>query len=297
MSRPRQIVPGTTYFLTRRCAFRTFFLRPSRETNLAFLYVLATAAQRFSIQIHAFCVMSNHWHCVLTDPEGQAPLFMEFVHMFVAKIVNTALGRSENVWSSEAPSLIALQSRADILAKVCYTLANPVAAGLVAQGRDWPGLRIGADHLEVPLVVKRPRVFFRENGHMPGESSLVLSVPPGWPDLDQYKADVVRGVTWAEEQGRMAQRVKGHGFLGRRKVLRQSPRDTPTTWCRRFGLKPKVVAKSRRLRRETIHRMKEFLDAYRAALLRWKQGARDVVFPFGTYALRVRAGVICAGPD
>ncbi len=50
---------ATTYLVTRRCAERQF-LRPSKTTNDVFLYVLAVAAQRFEIQVHAFCVLSNH---------------------------------------------------------------------------------------------------------------------------------------------------------------------------------------------------------------------------------------------
>src|SRR5262249_29530581 len=118
MSLPRQILPGTTYLLTRRCTQRQFLLRPHRATNLAFLYVLACACKRFSIQIPALCVMPNHWHCVFTDPEGNAPRFTEFVHKFTAKLINASLGRWENVWASEPPSLIPLRSKTDILDKI-----------------------------------------------------------------------------------------------------------------------------------------------------------------------------------
>lgn len=57
MTAPRQVLPGTTYLVTRRCAQRQFFLRPSKTTNDSFLYLLAVAAQRFEIQVHAFCVL------------------------------------------------------------------------------------------------------------------------------------------------------------------------------------------------------------------------------------------------
>ncbi len=47
------------------------------------------------------------------------------------------------------------------------------------------------------------------------------------------------------------------------------------------------------LRIEAIGRHKEFLYEYRQALKRWKDGDRDVIFPAGTYALRIHAGVKC----
>ena len=38
-------------------------------------------------------------------------------------------------------------------------MANPVAAGLVAHGNNWPGLRLAWDMQ--PLTIKRPEFFFR----------------------------------------------------------------------------------------------------------------------------------------
>lgn len=62
MTVPRCILPGTTYLVTRRCAQRQFLLRPSAETTAIFRYVLALAVHRFGVQLHAACVLSNHFH-------------------------------------------------------------------------------------------------------------------------------------------------------------------------------------------------------------------------------------------
>jgi len=62
MTAPRQVLRNASYLVTRRCAQRQFLLRPSRATNDTFLFVLAVAARRFDVQVHAFCVLSNHVH-------------------------------------------------------------------------------------------------------------------------------------------------------------------------------------------------------------------------------------------
>jgi REP element-mobilizing transposase RayT len=67
MSAPRQVLPGAIYLVTRRCTQRQFLLRPSRIANGVFLYVLALAAERYRILVHAFCVLSNHYHLVVSD--------------------------------------------------------------------------------------------------------------------------------------------------------------------------------------------------------------------------------------
>ena len=52
MTAPRQVLPGATYLVTRRCVQRQFLLRPSRQTNQTFLYVLALAAARYRVDTH-----------------------------------------------------------------------------------------------------------------------------------------------------------------------------------------------------------------------------------------------------
>src|SRR5438477_220203 len=51
MSLPRLIVPGRIYMITRRCSERRFFLRPDPETNNAFVYCLALAAQTYGVKV------------------------------------------------------------------------------------------------------------------------------------------------------------------------------------------------------------------------------------------------------
>ena len=72
MTLPREILPASTYLMTRSCAHQEFRLRPSEEVNRILLYCIVEAAARTGVVLHAFCVMSNHWHCVFTDPGDKA---------------------------------------------------------------------------------------------------------------------------------------------------------------------------------------------------------------------------------
>ena len=51
MTLPREIIPGRFYMVTRRCTQRQLLLRPDEETNNAFLYCLAEAAQRGDVRL------------------------------------------------------------------------------------------------------------------------------------------------------------------------------------------------------------------------------------------------------
>ena len=45
-----------------------------------------------------------------------------------------------------------------------------------------------------------------------------------------------------------------------------------------------------------LTRLKTFEVEYRECYEQWRQGARDVVFPAGTYQFRVVHGVACRAP-
>jgi putative transposase len=296
MTAPRQVLPGTTYLVTRRCFQRHFHLRPSPVTSGIFLYVLALAARRFDVQVHAFCVLSNHFHLVVTDPRAQLPAFEQYLASLVARAVNASLGRWESFWAPSSYSAVALASPDDVVSKTAYALANPVAAGLVPRARDWPGpwtapSWIGDVHLDAP----RPETFFRPNGYLPESARLELTVPPGFASGEEFRARVAAAVAELEEKARRELATQGRGFLGAAKVLAQKPLGRPRQAEPRRHLKPRVAAIDKWKRIEVLCRMVEFGQAYREALSAFRDGVRDVLFPAGTYLLRVAHGVRCAG--
>src|SRR5688572_20218845 len=156
VSEPRRIIPGSFWMVTRRCLERRFFLRPDKDTTNAFLYVLAVAAERTGVQVVMVSVLSNHHHCVVYDPEGRVCQFMQYLHGFVARVVNYQRGRYDAFWSADAACLVELGNRADLVRLAVYAAGNPVKDNLVARVADWPGLN-GLDALVTgtPLVATR----------------------------------------------------------------------------------------------------------------------------------------------
>jgi REP element-mobilizing transposase RayT len=295
MTAPRQVLKGSTYLVTRRCSQRQFLLRPSATTNAIFRYVLAVSAKKYGILVHAYCVMSNHFHLVVTDPKAQLPAFAQHLASLVARALNASLGRWESFWAPASYSAVRLTEPEDILEKTAYTLANPVAAGLVRHGTEWPGLwsepaRMGG----LAEEVVRPKVFFSPTGFMPEGETLELVVPKGFGSAEEFRRKVRQRVAELEELAAKALAKEGRSFMGARRVLAQRPTDRPGTRERRRGLNPRVAALDKWKRVEALARLKEFVRAYREALERYLNGERDVQFPRGTYLLRVRMGVRCA---
>ena len=84
---------GATYLVTKRTIFRKFLLKPSELAVLIVLYCLGYSLQKCpGIELHAYTVMSNHFHLLLTCLDGNKPDFCRGFHSLVAR----ALNRSTN---------------------------------------------------------------------------------------------------------------------------------------------------------------------------------------------------------
>jgi REP element-mobilizing transposase RayT len=294
---PRRVLPGTTTFVTRRCSERRFFLRPSCATSEIVLYVLALAAQRYGVCVHAFCVLSNHVHLVITDVEGRLPAFMQYFDSLVARAVNAALGRFEGFWAAAGSySAVEPLDASDVLAKIAYVLANPVAAGLVKRGAEWPGLWTGPEQIgTTTLTARKPKGFFDPKGYLPETVDLELTVPPCFASGDEFRAQLAAALSELEERHRQELASQGRRFLGAARAMAQSPFARPAPGEPRFALSPRIAARDKWKRIEGLFRMKRFEEQYREARARWCSGIRDAVFPVGTYLMRIMHGVQCAG--
>jgi REP element-mobilizing transposase RayT len=298
MSAPRFVVPGATYLLTRRCFGRRLLLRPCPEINQIFKFCLAIAANRTGVRVHAYCVLSNHYHIVATDPDGTLPIFMHWLNEYVAKCVNARLGRWESFWAPGSYSSVALEDADAIVKRLVYTYVNPVAAGLVRSHAGWPGARSQPGDIGGTCeVVDRPEGFFRDNGSVPETAVLRLVPPPSFQDERSSWLPDLEEQTRARESSICAEfDQKGRRFLGARHALRQSPLSRPSGFEPRRGLNPRVATRDKWKRVESLQRLKSFLHDYRSAWKKFAGGDRSAIFPFGTYSMHIRFGVCVNGP-
>jgi hypothetical protein len=213
--------------------------------------------------------------------------------------MNAQLARRDYFWASSSYSAVALQGPNDIVDKAAYVLANPVAAGLVRRGRQWPGLWLDPlRYTRHELEFERPSHFFRPRGAtaLPDRASLKLVAPPGFDSVDEFARAVAIGLESLEVSAEVELRAAGRCALGVAAVLNQSPSARPRGWEPLGGLKPRVASKDKQRRTQALSDLIEFLHDYRVAFTMWRTGALDVLFPHGTYLMRVLHGASCAAP-
>lgn len=289
MSVVRPVVAGMVALVTRRTVGRQFLLRPDRGLGAAFGYVLAVVAARHGVAIAAGVAMANHTHVVVWDREGRLPAFTRDLHRLWAVVVNAWRGRRGEVWDGEPPHVLELADGETAAEACAYVLANPVKAGLVRRGREWPGFRTTANAIGREEAFARPARVFAAEGAMPARAVLRLEAP--WGERRFAELVAVR-VAEKERRAREALREAGRGWVGVWRVLATPWREAAARPEGR-GRGPVVAARDAVVRAARLAARWAFRVAYGAALARYRAGEREVEFPYGTWAMRVLLGVRC----
>lgn len=262
-------------------------LKPTPLSRQIFLFCLAHAARIYKVKIHAYCLMSNHYHLVLTDVLGNLPAFMSWFNEFVAKAMNTTLGRCENFWAAGTYSAVRLETFDDVMDKIVYTLANPVASLLVAKSQNWPGATSRNIPFNVEKSHKRPHIFFRKNGPLPESEPLTLEIPDGFEgSAKDFKTVLNQLLAEKEQEISDDARRQKRPFMGAARAVAVNLYDKPAKPEAKRNLNPHVASKHRHALINALRRIKWFRNQYAAARKLFDQGDTDVVFPFGTYALQ-----------
>lgn len=285
MTKPRRILPNVLYFLTRCCSEQRFFLRPTPEVKQIFEYLLGLLAKKYEIQVHAYLVMSNHYHLVLTDTLGRLPDFQRDFNSLLARSINQLLGRQESFWDRRSYSPIKLLDDHAVVDRIAYTLANPVEERLVERARHWTGATSAGLAFGKSRRVARPSRFFDKS--MPESVEIELIRPKCHAELDDEEllARIHQDVAEREEEAQKLGRV-----IGMSRVSKQNWRARPKRNRPRERVRPTVAGGSREMRMGALQEAKEWLRAYKDALAQFVAGVRSIEFPRGTWWMCVRLG-------
>lgn len=299
MPAPRRVRAGDISLFTRNTAQSEFLLTPSEKVKQIYLYCLAEAAERYRITLYAFIAMSTHQHVVSKDNEANHPKFIEQLDKMLAKVLNYHWDRCQNLWATEQPNVCLIARPEDVLEKVLYTIANPVNADAVEHCADWPGaLSLSLMLSGKPMRIARPKGYFTDDSVMPEFVELRIARVPGFEEMSQedYAAMVLARLREIEDRARARRRETGKRVEGRKAVLARKHTDRPTTPRPRRGIRPTVACRDRDRMKKELASLREFYTAHRAALDRLRKRERGVVFPAGTYRVKL-FGVRCVDPE
>lgn len=154
---PRFDLPGIPQHVVQRGNNRLpCFL--DDEDRQRYLQCLRQALLRFGCRLHAYVLMSNHVHLLLTP--GEAGALSRLMHTFARNYVgsfNGRHGRTGTLWEGRYKACL-VDSGRYFLACSCYIELNPVRAWMVAQPGDyaWSSYSAHANARIDPLLTPHP---------------------------------------------------------------------------------------------------------------------------------------------
>jgi len=142
----RCVITGLPLHVVQRGINRSpcFFREGDYGTYLRFLQAFSA---EFACSVHAYCLMTNHVHLLLTPAATDAcALLMKKLGQCYVQYVNHNLRRSGTLWEGRFRSCM-VNSDSYVLACYRYIEFNPVRAGMVAQPREyrWSSYRVNAE--------------------------------------------------------------------------------------------------------------------------------------------------------
>ncbi len=304
MSRRKIVTKGKIWATDRRTTRRYFLFAPdaSHRVEQAFWYCLAYCAQKYGIEVHAAVLMSTHPHLVYSDPDGTQPRFKAEFHRLFALCIKAIRGWPEEVFNKSKGGEHEPLTPEAMIEAIAYLIANPCAAFAVRRARDWPGPKtLPRDIGTRVITAKRPNAYFDPaNPQWPEELELKLTMPPALEAA--YGAVEARGriaarVAVLEAEARVQSKHRGIPFRGFRRVLR-TPHTVRARSYEVFGtLNPRFSAGGDlEVARRKVGELRAFDEAYDRALAHWIAGQRRVIFPHGTWWMRVHHGARCHPP-
>jgi putative transposase len=119
---------------TRSAARRPIF--PTDDARGTLLALIRRACARYRWRCHAYCVMTTHYHLLMTTPEANLSLGMQWLNGLYGAAFNEAFAAHGHVFGARFTS-VPVESDAHLLWLVSYIAMNPVGAGLCAEPADW----------------------------------------------------------------------------------------------------------------------------------------------------------------
>lgn len=124
----------------------------------AYLNWFHEAAERYQCEVHAFVLMTNHVHFLLTPKTNDSiSRTMQYVGRYYVPYINYHYGTSGSIWEGRYKASL-VQEENYLLACMRYIELNPVSANMVKHPSEypWSSYKANAEGKKIKLVNYHP---------------------------------------------------------------------------------------------------------------------------------------------
>lgn len=163
---PRLTLPGYPHHIIQRGNNRQPIFDSVADYE-RLLSLLEEQSKKFKVAIHAYVLMSNHFHLLATPETVEGiPHMMQAVGRSYVRYFNNRHTRSGTLWEGRYRSTL-IQAERYLLACMVYMDLNPVRAGMVADPKDYRWSSHGSYVGQRADRLVTPHPFFWELGNTP----------------------------------------------------------------------------------------------------------------------------------
>ena len=136
MPRPLRVqFEGAIYHIVTRGVRKLPLFTDDRDREV-FLRLLDTTVARYGWELHAYCLMTNHFHLLLTTPGANVSAGMQYLNGSYAQWFNWRHGYEGHLVERRFWSKL-IASDEQLVQTARYIVLNPVRAGICATAADW----------------------------------------------------------------------------------------------------------------------------------------------------------------
>ena len=160
---PRLSLPGIPQHIIQRGNNRQacFF---TEEDYPVYLDKLKEYSRKYGVAVHAYVLMTNHVHLLLTPEEADGvSRLIQSLGRYYVRYVNQRHGRSGTLWEGRFKSCL-VDSENYFLTVSRYIELNPVRAGMVAEPGEYPWSSYRRNALGKPIELITPHACYLSLG-------------------------------------------------------------------------------------------------------------------------------------
>ena len=137
MARPLRVeYPGAYYHVINRGNGGERIFKSDRDKE-KFLEYLAKDNERFAINIHSYCIMTDHYHLIVETPQPNLSLAVQWLNVSYATYYNKKHRRNGHLFQGRFKAIL-INADEYIIQLSRYIHLNPVRAKKVLKPGDYP---------------------------------------------------------------------------------------------------------------------------------------------------------------